>query len=182
MPIISKTGNHRLKKTITSLETATPSIVSLQAQIDNVEDVMFGDFEQIAQNYIRTNQSFEQMYYDDFGTIDKTDASYTSKVNTNTYKMIPGDGGEWRSKMWTAASSVTVVKMVWRQGAVVGSFNHDIEVSADNGSTWTVISSAGSLTNMDKEISLTSTPGTQIIVRVGDGTTGYLERYIIIVK
>lgn len=135
-------------------------------------------FEETAKNFARTNQSFSQMYFDNFATTSKTNGSYTSKVDVNTFKMTPGNAGEWRSAAWTAASSVTVCKLVWQSQ---DNFDHDIQISADGGNNWTTISSGGATTNLDKEVNI-GTSGTSIILRAYNGTQGSLNNYILLVK
>jgi hypothetical protein len=133
---------------------------------------------EISKHYLRLNQSFLSMMWDDFTTTDKTNASYISKVNTDEYIMTPGNAGEWRSITYTAGSSITVCKLVWRSK---DSLDHNIEISANNGSNWTTISSGGVTTNLDQEVNIANS-GTQIILKVSGGTQGSLLDYTLLVK
>ena len=151
-------------------------LVSRSHITEDLEDLT--NREEIAKHYLRLNQSFVNMYFDDFVSTSKTGGSYTSKVDTNTYKMTPGNAGTWRSAMWTASQSSTVCKLVWRTEA---GFDHDIKISADNGANWTTISSGGATTNLDQEVNIANA-GTQIILEVSGGTQGALLDYILIVK
>ena len=136
------------------------------------------DVEIIAEDYLRCNQSFTQMVFDEFVTLDKTNASYQDKVDIKRFKMTPGNAGSWYSKTWTIPSSVTVCKVRWRTSS---DFDHDIEISADNGSNWETVSTGGAKTNMDTEITINN-PGTSVILRALNGTQGSLLGYIILVK
>lgn len=148
------------------------------ADVDRLANKANVEFEQIAETYIRTNQSFSQMFYDDFINTDKTNGSYTSKVDTTAMKMTPGNAGEWRSVTWTASSAVTACKLNWK---AIDSIDHDIRISADSGSNWTTISTAGAETNKDKEVVIANS-GTSIILQVYNGTVGSLENYVLLVK
>jgi len=161
---------------INNLDSTSPIIIALNDTREDLEDLV--NNEEIAKNYLRTNQSFLNMYYDDFKTLDKTNASYQSKVDIDDYKMTPGNGGEWRSSTWTAGVSATTCKLVWRSE---NSFDHNIQISADNGSNWTTISSGGATTNMDQEVTITNT-GTSMILRISGGTQGSLLDYMLLIK
>jgi hypothetical protein len=133
---------------------------------------------ELSKHYLGLNQSFLSMMWDDFTTTDKTNASYITKVNIDEYIMTPGNAGEWRSITYTAGSSITVCKLVWRSGE---SFDHNIQISADNGSNWTTISSGGATTNLDQEVNIANS-GTSIILRASGGTQGSLLDYTLLVK
>ncbi len=155
-------------------------------RLDNTSDKLEGneyleklaDAEEVSKHLLRTNQSFDQMYYDDFTSTIKTNAGMTAKVNINTYRMTPENAGTWQSKQWTANATKTVAKLIWKTDAT---FDHDIEVSFDNGANYTTISTAGATTNLDKEVSVANT-GTQVILKASGGTVGYLEGYVLLVK
>lgn len=151
-------------------------LISRNHVIEDLE--LLTNREEIAKDYLRLNQSFVNMYYDDFTSTSKTNASYLTKVNTNTYQMTPGNAGEWRSATWTASSTITICKLVWRSG---GSFDHDIQISANGGSNWTTISSGGATTNRDQEVAIANS-GTSMILRAYNGTQGYLLDYTLLVK
>jgi len=177
------TSNIRIDNLETDVTNITNDILDLQysdstsdVKIENLESLT--NNEEIAKNYIRTNQSFTNMVYDDFTTLDKTNSSYYSKVDIDSYTMTPGNGGEWRSIVFTSSGSITVCKMDWRQDST---FDHDIDISADNGSNWTNISTSGSQTYMDQEITI-SNSGTQVIIKISGGTLGNLKNYILLVK
>ena len=161
---------------INNLDSTSPIIIALNDQREDLEDLV--NNKETAKNYLRTNQSFLNMYYDDFTTLDFTNASYVSKVDIDDYKMTPGNAGEWRAATWTSGVSATTCKMVWRSE---NSFDHDIEISADNGSNWTTISSGGATTNMDQEVTISNT-GTSIILKISGGTQGSILDYILLIK
>ena len=151
-------------------------LISRNHVIEDLEELT--NREEISKDYLRLNQSFVAMFYDDFISTTYTNASYLTKVNTNTYKMTPGSAGEWRSTTWTAPSTITTCKMVWRSG---GSFDHDIEISANGGSNWTTISTAGATTYKDQEVTIANS-GTSMILKVSGGTQGYMLDYTLLVK
>lgn len=161
---------------INNLDSTSPIIIALNDTREDLEDLV--NNEETAKNYLRTNQSFLNMYYDDFVTLTKTNVSYQSKVDIDDYKMTPGNGGEWRSATWTAGVSATTCKLVWRSE---NSFDHNIQISANNGSNWTTISSGGATTNMDQEVAIANT-GTSIILRISGGTQGSLLDYTLLIK
>lgn len=146
--------------------------------VSRAEDILKRSQEKLAESYLRVNQSFRQLYYDDFSTTDKTNASYTGKVDTTQYKMTPGNGGTWRSKTITLSESSTVAKIWWKSG---DGFDHDIKVSFDGGSNFTTVAFSGAETNKDKEVTIANV-GTSMIIEVSNGTQGYLEYYEILVK
>ena len=155
-------------------------------QVDRTSDKMEGDdyleelanAEETSKHYLRCNQSFDQMYYDDFSTTDKTNAGMIAKVNVNTYRMTAGNAGTWESKQWTANATKTVAKLLWRADST---FDHNIDISFDNGGNYTSISVAGATTNLDKEVSVSNT-GTHVILKVSGGTLGHLIDYVLLVK
>lgn len=129
------------------------------------------EYKEIAIHYIRTNQSYSSMFYDDFTSLVKTNILYDRMDNN---KII-----EWRSNKWMSPVKVTNCKVIWHRS---NDFNYNIEISADNGNNWTVIySKSKNINNYDTDTFISNSEN-EMVLRIVNGDKGKLHNYTILVR